>query len=324
MRTIAAMVVAAGLALTAPAGAEPRMVDRVAAVVNDDMITLSEVHERAAPELMRLEQEGKASTERRRAALKHALDDLIADRLLTVEQQALNIEVGDQEVDYAIEDVRKQNRMDEVTFERALMAQGQTMSAYREKMRKDLAAMKLIGMKVRSKIKVSEEDIKAEYARLAREQETEFEVHARHIVIQVPKDADEKAEAEARERATALTLRARAGEDFVELAKKHSEGSSRDEGGDIGFFKRGDMVGAFEKVAFSLKPGEISDPVRTPFGYHVIQLVERRAGKVPPLAEVRDELQERLTRTQMQRQTEQYVEELRRQAVVEVKIPELK
>ena len=190
MRTIGAMVVAAGLALAGPAGAEPRMVDRVAAVVNDDMIALSEVHERAAAELMMLEQEGQASTERRRAALKNALDDLIADRLLTAEEKALAIEVTDQEVEYAIDDVRKQNRMDPETFERALMAQGHSMSAYREKMRKDLAAMKLIGMKVRSKIKVSEEDIKAEYARMSRELETEFEVRARHIVIQVPKDAD--------------------------------------------------------------------------------------------------------------------------------------
>jgi peptidyl-prolyl cis-trans isomerase SurA len=324
MRTIGAMVVAAGLVLAGPAGAEPRMVDRVAAVVNDDMIALSEVHERAAAELMMLEQEGLASTERRRAALKNALDDLIADRLLTAEEKALAIEVTDQEVEYAIDDVRKQNRMDPETFERALMAQGHSMSAYREKMRKDLAAMKLIGMKVRSKIKVSEEDIKAEYARMSRELETEFEVRARHIVIQVPKGADEKVEQQARERAADLTRRARGGEDFVELAKKHSEGSSREDGGDIGFFKRGDMVGAFEKVAFSLKPGEISDPVRTPFGFHVIQVVERRAGKVPPIEQVHDELQERLTRVQMQRQTEQYVEELRRQAVVDVKIADLK
>ncbi|MGI5863788.1 MAG: peptidylprolyl isomerase [Myxococcales bacterium] len=324
MRTIGAMVVAAGLALAGTAGAEPRMVDRVAAVVNDDMITLSEVHERAAPELMRLEQEGLASSERRRAALKNALDDLIADRLLAAEQKALAIEVTDQEVEYAIDDVRKQNRMDPETFERALMAQGHSMKAYREKMRKDLAAMKLIGMKVRSKIKVSEEDIKAEYARMAREMESEFEVRARHIVIQVPKDADEKVEQAARERAAELARRARDGEDFVELAKKHSEGSSRENGGDIGFFKRGDMVGAFEKVAFSLQPGEISDPVRTPFGYHVIQVVERRAGKAPPIEQVHDELRERLTRIQMQRQTEQYVDELRRQAVVEVKIADLK
>ena len=74
----------------------------------------------------------------------------------------------------------------------------------------------------------------------------------------------------------------------------------------------------------ALAPGQLSDPVRTPFGVHLIQVVERRAGKVPPIEQVHDELQERLTRVQMQRQTEQYVEELRRQAVVDVKIADLK
>jgi peptidyl-prolyl cis-trans isomerase SurA len=317
-------MVVVGLVLAAPAGATPRLVDRVAAVVNDDMVALSEVNERAAPELMRLQQEGQLTEEKRHSALKAALDDLIAERLLAAEQKSMNIEVNEQDVDYAIDDVRKQNHMDAETFERALMAQGQSMAAYREKMRKDLAAMKLIGMKVRSKIKVSDEDIKAEYARMAHDQGTEVEVHARHIVIQVAKDADAATVEKARQRAVELARRAKAGEDFQELARQNSEGSSRADGGDIGFFKRGDMVAAFEKVAFSLEPGTISDPVRTPFGWHVIQVVERRAGKMAPLEQVRDQIQDRLTRAQMQRQTEQYVAELRREAVVDVKVEELR
>jgi len=315
----------AAFLLAAPAAqAAPRTVDRVAAVVNDDMVALSEVYGRAAPEISLLERDGKATPERRQAALKRALDDLIADRLLAAEQKVHGIEITDQEIDYAIEDVRRQNRMDPETFARALAAQGQSLAEYRERMRKDLASMKLIGMKVRSKIKVSDEDIKAEYQRQIKVREAAFEVHARHIVIQVAKDASPGAVEEARKRAAALAERARAGEDFVELAKKHSEGPSRDDGGDIGFFKRGEMVGAFDKTAFTLEPGQISDPVRTPFGWHVIQVVERRAGKVPTLEEMRDEVRERLMREQMQRQTEQYVGDLRRQAVVEIRVTELK
>jgi peptidyl-prolyl cis-trans isomerase SurA len=307
-------------ALAAP----PRVLDRVAAMVNEEMIPLSEVYQHAAPEIARLEREGTLSEERKQAALKRALDDLIADKLLVAEEKAASVEVTEQEVDFAVEDVKKQNNMDAATFERALVAQGTTMVAYREKMRRDLAAMKLIGLKVRSKIKIADEDVKAEYARRSKLEEADFEVHARHIVIQVPKSATKPQEEEARKRAEDLSRRARAGEDFVALAKKHSEGPSKAEGGDVGFFKRGEMVGAFDKVAFTLKPGEISEPVRSPFGWHVIQVVERRASATKPFEQVREELRDRLWREQMQHHTEQYVAELRKRALVDVKVPEMK
>jgi len=155
--------------------------------VNDEMIPYSEVVEHAALELAQLEHDGLLTPERRQDALRHSLDDLIADRLMTAEEKTSSIEISDSEIDYAMDDVRKQNNMDASSFEHALASKGQTMTAYREKMRKDLAAMKLIGVKVRSKIKVGDEEVKAEYARRSKADEADFEVHARHIVLQVPR-----------------------------------------------------------------------------------------------------------------------------------------
>lgn len=324
MRTQTTLLMLALSLAPLPAVAGTRALDRVAAVVNEEMIPLSEVYQRAGPEIARLERDGMLNDERKQGALKRSLDDLIAEKLLAADEKASNIEVTDQEIDLAIEDVRKQNNMDAATFERALVSQGTSVTAYREKMKRDLGSMKLIGMKVRSKIKVADEDVKAEYARRAKAEESDFEVHARHIVIQVAKGASPAQEEAARKRAEELTRRARAGEDFVELAKKHSEGPSKADGGDVGFFKRGEMVGSFDKAAFALKPGEISDPVRSPFGWHVIQVVERRAGAPKPFEQVREELRDRLWREQMQRHTEQYVADLRKQAQVDVKVAELK
>jgi peptidyl-prolyl cis-trans isomerase SurA len=324
MRTQTMLLMLALSLAPLPAAAGTRALDRVAAVVNEEMIPLSEVYQRAGPEIARLERDGMLNDERKQGALKRSLDDLIAEKLLAADEKASNIEVTDQEIDLAIEDVRKQNNMDAATFERALVSQGTSVTAYREKMKRDLGSMKLIGMKVRSKIKVADEDVKAEYARRAKAEESDFEVHARHIVIQVAKGASPAQEEAARKRAEELMRRARAGEDFVELAKKHSEGPSKADGGDVGFFKRGEMVGSFDKAAFALKPGEISDPVRSPFGWHVIQVVERRAGAPKPFEQVREELRDRLWREQMQRHTEQYVADLRKQAQVDVKVAELK
>jgi peptidyl-prolyl cis-trans isomerase SurA len=110
------------------------------------------------------------------------------------------------------------------------------------------------------------------------------------------------------------------GVDFVALAKAKSEGPSASEGGDLGFFKRGVMVAEFDKVAFGLPVGAISEPVRTKFGWHVLRIEERRSTPPKPYEEVRDGLRDRLTRQQLERYTEQYVQELRASAAIEVKL----
>ena len=126
---------------------------------------------------------------------------------------------------------------------------------------------------------------------------------------------------QARRKAAAVAEEARqAGVDFADLAKKRSEGSSSSDGGDLGFFKRGTMVPEFERVAFNLKSGEVSDPVRTQFGWHVLKLEEIRKLGMKPLAEARPEIEERLRRAQADRLQSQYMETLRNAAVVERKI----
>ncbi len=325
------LLAALGLATAPRVGAQEapqpqglRPIDRVAAVVNDQMIPFSEVHQRAAPDLNRLASEGGLTEEKRAKLLRAALDEAISDRLLATEQKALGLEVTDSDVDVAIDDVRRQNKMDAATFERALMGQGMSLADYREKLKRDLAVMKLLGNKVRSKIKVTDEDVKAEYARRARLEGEDLELRARHIVIQVPEGGGAEGEESARIKAAELAARARAGEDFAELARRYSDSPSKAEGGDVGFFRRGDMVAPFERAVFAMKPGEVSEPVRTPFGWHVILLVEQRAVMPADFEKVREELRDRLIREQMKQLTEQYLDELRRQATIEIKARELR
>jgi peptidyl-prolyl cis-trans isomerase SurA len=195
------------------------------------------------------------------------------------------------------------------------------MPAYRIFMRKHLSRLKLINLKVRSKVKISDEDLKAEYAKVARDETLDAEVHARHLLVQVqPKATPEQVEA-ARLKAVALMGEAKkAGVDFAELAKKKSEGPSASDGGDLGFFRRGVMVAEFEKAAFGLPVGGISEPIRTKFGWHVVKVEERRAVAPRPFEEVKEQLRDKLLRGQLERYTEQYVKELRAGAVVDVKL----
>jgi peptidyl-prolyl cis-trans isomerase SurA len=298
------------------------LVDRVAAVVNNDIVTLSEVEARAAPELVRLRGEpADKRGELRQQILKRALDMLIGEKLMEAQIRELNIEVADSEIDLGVEDVKKQNNLTTEQFEQLLAQEGYTMATYRSFMRKHLARMKLVNLKVRGKVKIADEDLKAEYAKWARDEAQETEVHARHILVQVnPKATPEQVEA-ARAKAAALAAEARTpGVSFAELAKKKSEGPSAADGGDLGFFRRGVMVAEFEKVAFNTPVGQVSDPVRTKFGWHVIYVEEKRALAAPPFDEVKDQLREKMLRGQLEKYTEQYVQELRAAALVDVKL----
>ena len=108
--------------------------------------------------------------------------------------------------------------------------------------------------------------------------------------------------------------------DFEALARARSEGPSAEDGGDLGFFRRGQMVPAFDRVVYALKEGEVSDPVRTDFGWHVIKVMERRAVDVPKYEALKDQLEEKLRREKTEKFVEQYVQELRQKAVVQVKL----
>jgi len=303
--------------------AHAELVDRVAAVVNNDIITLSEVEARIGPDLQKLRGEPDLAKrgELRTQLVKRGLELLIGEKLMESQVRELNIEVADSEIEMGMDDVKKQNNISSEQFEQLLGQEGYTLASYKAFMRKHLARLKLVNLKVRSKVKISDEDLKAEYARWSHDEANEFEVHARHLLVQVPAKATPEQVEVARLKAVMLMEEAKKpGTNFAELAKKKSEGPSAADGGDLGFFRRGVMVAEFEKAAFTLPPGGISEPIRTKFGWHVLKVEERKGLAAPPLDEVKDQLRERMLRGQLEKYTDQYVQELRAAAVVEVKI----
>lgn len=305
------------LALAPAAGAE--MVDRVAAVVDDKPITLSEVHERAA--LLKT-QAPRASQQ---TLLRDATQDLIAEKLFEKAQKEQAIEIGPSELRAAIEDVMRQNGLSsEDQLRQAVEAQGMSWPEYQDAMKRQIAQMKLINMKVRSQVKVGDDEVKRRYAEIAASERGEQEVRASHILVQLGTDASPQQVEAAKEKAAKLAGKAReAGVDFAALAKESSEGPSKENGGDLGWFKRGEMVPELEQAAFSLEPGQVSEPVRTRFGWHVVKVEEKRQTAARPYEEVAGQLREQLFREEMERQTRRYVEELKRGAIIDYRVEDL-
>lgn len=297
--------------------AEARTLDRIACVVDDKVITLSEVEERAAA--LRLQ----APQASRELLLKEATQALIAEKLFEKAMAELAIDVGPNELQIAIQDVMRQNGFaSEEQLAEAVERSGLDWNEYRASMKKQLAQMKLLNLKVRSQVKVSEDEIKRRYGEIAAMEKGEDEVHASHLLIHVSDPSSESAVEEAREAASALAAKARSGADFESLMGNPPDGFKVD-GGDLGWFKRGELVPELEKAAFALQAGGISEPVKTRFGWHVVKVEERRKAAARDFTEIADQLRERLYREEMERQTQRYVDELKGEAVIDYPMAEL-
>jgi len=322
MKRFSNKVVLAAFAALAGSRAAAELVDRVAAVVNSEIITLSEVEKRAAPELALLTDATKDRAAQRNKIIHEALDQLVADRLMDWQLKEQHVEVTDQEVDAAAENLKVQNGFDDKKLEEALKSQGMTVASWKnDVLRKQLARLKLIRSKVEGKVKVSDDDVRSAYQKWLRMEAGDAEVRARHILIKLDANAPPEEVERTRQKAQKITEEARQpGVDFAELAKRKGEGASAAEGGDLGYFPRGVMLAEFEKVAFALQPGEVSDPVRTSFGWHVIKLEERRAVPVKSYQEMEATLREKLRAAQLEKASESYIQELKQSAVVELKI----
>lgn len=154
-----------------------------------------------------------------------------------------------------------------------------------------LSYLRLTGDTLGASLEVDEADLEALYEERRASLKTKEQRRASHILVTVVADADEETVAMARAKVDALALQLHAGEDFADLARDNSgDPGSAKKGGDLGFFGTGDMVTEFDKTVFAMDKGDIADPIRTQFGFHIIKLVDIKGSEIPPLAEVRDDL----------------------------------
>jgi peptidyl-prolyl cis-trans isomerase C len=143
------------------------------------------------------------------------------------------------------------------------------------------------------------------------------QVKASHILIKVTPDADDAQKATARKKIEEIQQKLKNGGDFAALAKEYSEGPSGARGGDLGFFRHGQMVKPFENAAFGLEPGQVSDVVTTRFGYHLIKVTEKKPAKTLAYSEVKDKIGERLKQQKIEKQAGEYIDGLKKDAKIE-------
>lgn len=298
-----------------------KLVNAIAAIVNDEIVTLYEVNREAQPVIREAEKKSALNNDTRRQIRGAALEHLIEKKLVEQKVKELNIKVTDEEIRQAIEDVKKQNNMaSQDVLVTALASQGLTFEQYRSQLKEQIEKLKLVSIEVRAKIQVGESEMREYYEANRSKYSEEDTFQARHIFIRT----NEKAPAEEIKRTmtTALMVlaEAKSGKDFAELARSYSEDpAARKDGGALGTFKKGDMMPELEAAILAMKPGEISELVYTASGFHIVKLEERTTGKMKPFDSVKTEIEEALYRKKSEERFAQWAKELRSKASIEMK-----
>jgi peptidyl-prolyl cis-trans isomerase C len=251
---------------------------------------------------------------------KEAMDLLIEQELIIQAAESQGIEVTLEEVDAAFAEVSAPfDNPDE--FTRRLETEGYTEESYREHLRRMIAASKYLDGIRADAATVSDEELETYYRDNEYRLTLPEEVRVRHILLSWKPLGKPDDRAALHEQMQAILEKARAGEDFAELAKEYSDDSTRINGGDVGFFRRGKMVPAFEAAAFALQPGEISEIVETPFGLHIIRLEERKEAHLLPLDEIREKLRAHISEERTEKAVDAEKARLREVAEIEILIP---
>ncbi len=301
-------------------------VDRVAATVNGDVITLRELEGAAGSALRDADAlaPGPDRDQARAEALRSAFDLLVADRLFKEQVKKLDLEVNDAQVDAQLEAIKDQNHFDDAALDRALTAQGLTRATFREKLRGQLQDFAVLQYKVGGRVKVSDQELESYYRSHPQEFDGEDEVHVRHIFLPLPEGASAGEVQRVQDDGARILQRLRSGEDFATVAKEVSRGPSAESGGDLGWLRRGTIQKALEDAIFALRDGQFSGLVRAGGGVHILKVEGHRKGGGKTFAEVKETIRDRLVNEQAESYRAQYVAELRREALIETRLPELK
>jgi len=290
------------------------------AVVNGVVITRADF-DRAVQTLERkAKRPGRHNKNPDPAAIKkEALDNLINLELLYQEGKKAGVEVSDEELNHHF-DTLKNRFPTEESFNTWMEKTNLSEEVIRYHMRRGMVVKNFTQQKLMESIEVPEKEVKAYYEAHKKAYRQPEEIRASHILIKVDPKSEDAVKTEARERAEAVKKRIDNGEDFAALAKELSEGPSREKGGDLGYFKRGQMVKPFEKAAFAMKPGEVSDVVTTRFGFHIIKVIDKKPAGQLAYEEVKSQIELMLKQRKLSTKVDDFLEKKKKEANITIYI----
>lgn len=303
-----------------PAMEQPAEMPEVVVTVNGEELRREDV-QRQMQQVMGSPQFASLPPEQAQMALQQVQGQIVSQfvdqTLLREAAEAADIAVTDEEVEKYLEELRSYFAEGE-GLEARMAAQGISMDDLREDIVADMKIRSLLENMTDAVEKAGEEELKEYYEENKEQFQVPASVSARHILIQVEKDADDETKTSARQDLADIRAKIVAGDmTFEEAAKEHSSCPSSARGGDLGQFSRGQMVPPFEEAAFAQPIGEVGEIVETDFGYHLILVENREEGGEQTFADVQDDIAEQLSMGAKQEMVRTYLEGLRAEAKIE-------
>ncbi len=294
------------------------ILDKVVAVVNQEVITWSELYKSmeadAAPQLKEMK-EG----ERRQIFKENEtsfLESLINIRLQLQEARSMGVGVSDDELKEGIENIKKKYSMTDSAFIDSLKKEGYTFDEYKKRLREQIMISKVVNILIRSKIVAAEADIN----KFMEENKELFEsgegYRISQIFFKLPKDDKERGVVE--EKAASVLKKIKEGMNFSDLARQYSEDSSAASGGDLGLLKKNQIAKEFSEALSGMNPGDVSNPFWTARGLHIIRLNEKIGAKGPN--EIKEDAKTALINKTFTERYNAWIKSLREKSFIEIRL----
>jgi peptidyl-prolyl cis-trans isomerase C len=302
----------------APKPVDPAKLPPVVARVNGKEIKKDDLLKEVKGVQARMAQQGAPAEAAPAGLYQQVLDGMIARTLLEGDARTQGVSVTDDEVKKQLDQTRGQFPNPEA-FKKALADEGVTEAQLQDNFKRQMMIQKYIQTKVVDASKITDADTKAFYDQNKDKMKQPERLHLRHILVKVEKDAPAADKQKAKAKAEGLMARLKKGEDFAKLATENSDDpGSKANGGDLSWVSRGDTVEPFEKAAFAMKTkNEMSPVVESPFGFHIIQLLERQDESTVPYDQVKEKITEFLKQRQAQQGVQERIQALKAKAKVE-------
>lgn len=300
-----------------PLSSLAEIVDRIVAIVNDEVITLSDLNEASTPLLQQMKS-NPSNDQLPRELQQEVLQQLINKKLEEQEIARLKISVTQEEIDGFIESMKGDYRLTDSALVADLADQGLTMEEFREQVKELFQRRKLIEREVEAKITITDKQLKDYYDNHVDEYGDYGKVRIQHILLTVPENATEREIKKIRETGERILRSIREGSDFGEMAREYSEALSAKSEGDLSFSKTGEIPSYLKEILLKLQPGEVSDVVQTPIGFQIIKLVDWEKNAVKKFEDVKDEIYRKLLTEEINRRYVAWSKQLRDSSYIKI------
>ncbi|MBW1740055.1 MAG: SurA N-terminal domain-containing protein [Deltaproteobacteria bacterium] len=300
---------------------DTKLVDRIVAIVNDDVITLSELNKALEPYAKQIRSADYPPEKARGMLFKlrqDILNRLVDQKLTDQETERLHVSVDDKEVDQYIERIKSEHFLTEEDLRKSLAAEGYTLEEYRKRIKEQILRIKLVNIEVKSKIAITEKDIRDYYEAHKEDYQGVQKYHLRTILIRVPPSASADQRQTAREKIETIVKEWKSGAAFDELAQRYSQDITAASGGDLGLFTLDELSAEFQETVRRMDEGQVSPVLQTPKGYQILMLEEIKKIPGKTLKEARIEIHERLYRELVEEKYKAWLNALRDRSYVKI------